>query len=102
MSTIAHQHIIARLNRRAEVERENRMMDEIAHYAAPLFYAVMACAAAAVLWHITADYRINAIEKQRENEIISAKLAACTAGKAVLMESGVWITCKIKQYEVRK
>lgn len=98
-----HQHIVTSLNRRAEVASENRIMEEIGRHAAPLFYAVMICAASAILWSITADYRINASEKQRENEIISAKLAACANGETVLLEPGHWLSCnKAKHMVVRK
>lgn len=52
-----NQHIANRINRRAEVERENARMDEIERRATPLFYAVFGIAAAVMLWTLTADYR---------------------------------------------
>ncbi len=99
--TLTYQHIAVKQNRRAAVELEQQCMDLLSKQAAPFFVIVMLAAAATVLWYITADYRINAAEKQRENEIISAKLAACANGHAVKL-GDAWLTCKVKRYEVKK
>ena len=57
MTTLAHQPIANKLNRRAQTARENQRMDEIERHATPLFYAVIGIAAAVVLWIATEDYR---------------------------------------------
>lgn len=47
--TLTHQPIANKLNRRAEVDRENASMDEIERRATPLFYAMMLIAAVVML-----------------------------------------------------
>jgi len=84
MTTLAHQHIANRLNRRAEIARENQRMDEIEKHATPLFYAVIGVAAAVVLWMVTADYRdvaqhrmdtFVAVESARKESALMARCA---------------------------
>ena len=99
MTTLTHQHIATRLNRRAQAERDNHIMDEIEHRAKPLFYAVFAASAVTVLWVATAEYRdvaqhhIATAKMQVENQIISSKLAAC-ANSGVVPFNGALLQCK--------
>lgn len=100
-----YQHIVHRLNRRAEIERENQRIDEIERAATPFFYAVMICAAAAVLWSLTADYRdviqhrLNTLADRQQYERISATLAQCANG-AVVAFDGNMMTCRIRKLDL--
>ncbi len=99
MTDLTHQHICDKLNRRAARERDNAHMDEIEHRALPLLYAVMAAALVTVLWIATADYRdvaahhVETAKMRIENQIISAKLAAC-ANNGVVPFNGAMLQCK--------
>ena len=83
MTTLAHQHIVNKLNRRAEVERENARMDDIERRATPLFYTVMTAAAAVMLWTLTAGYRdviqhrLDTMADRQQYDRISATLSRC-------------------------
>jgi len=52
--TLTNQHIVRKLNLRAQSARENQHIDEIERHATPLFYAVFGAAMAVILWY---DYR---------------------------------------------
>jgi len=107
MTTLAHQRIVHRLNRRAEIERENQHMDEIERHATPLFYAVMAIAAAVLLWALTADYRdviqhkIDTMADRQQTERISYTLARCANGDPVQFDGKI-MTCRMKALVVLK
>jgi|SRR3990167_4514006 len=94
-----NQHIVHKLNRRAEIARENKRMDEIERHATPLFYAVIGIAAAVVLWMVTADYRdvaqhrmdtFVAVESARQE---SALMARC-ANEEIVPFDDVMLQCK--------
>lgn len=93
--SLAHQHIVHKLNRRAEVERENARMDEIERHATPLFYAVMAVAAAVLLWTLTADYRdvlqhkLDTMADRQQYDRISARLASCANSGTTTFDGAV-------------
>lgn len=103
--TFAHQHIASRINRAAEIERENARMAEIERAATPLFYAVFGIAAAVLVWLVTADYRdvlqhkLDTLADRQQSELISAMLASCANGDAVPFDDG-FLTCKIKRFQV--
>lgn len=105
MRTLAHQRLAHALNRRAEVERENARMDEIERHATPLFYAVMAVAAAVMLWTLTADYRdvlhhkLDTMADRQQYDRISETLVQCAKG-AVVSFDGALMTCKVKPLEL--
>lgn len=99
MRTLAHQRLAHALNRRAEVACENARMDEIERHATPLFYAVMAVAAAVLLWTLSADYRdvlqhkLDTMADRQQYERISARLAAC-ANSGTTTFNGSVLQCK--------
>ncbi len=105
--SLAHQHIVHKLNRRAEVERENARMDEIERRATPLFYAVMAVAAAVMLWTLTAGYRdviqhrLDTMADRQQYDRISATLSRCANGAVVSFDAQL-MTCKFKKRELVK
>jgi cell division protein FtsB len=105
--SLAHQHIIHKLNRRAEVERENARMDDIERRATPLFYAVMAVAVAVMLWTLTAGYRdviqhrLDTMADRQQYDRISATLSRCANGAVVSFDAQL-MTCKIKKMELVK
>lgn len=105
--TFSHQHIVRKLNSRAEIELENVRMDEIERAATPLFYAVMAVAAAVMLWTLTAGYRdvlqhrLDTIADRQQSERISATLAQCANGAVVSFDAKL-MTCKFKKLELLK
>lgn len=105
--TLANQHIAHKLNRRAEVERENARMDDIERRATPLFYAVMAVAAAVMLWTLTAGYRdviqhrLDTMADRQQYDRISATLSRCANG-AVVSFDGNFMVCKLKKIELIK
>lgn len=105
--TLDHQHIVHKLNRRAEVERENARMDDIERRATPLFYAVMAVAAAVMLWTLTAGYRdviqhrLDTMADRQQYDRISATLANCSNGAVVTFDHKL-MTCKFKKRELVK
>lgn len=107
MTDIAHQHIVHRLNRRAETERQNQHMDEMERHAMPLMYAVFAAALVTVLWISTEDYRdvaAHRLETWRirvENDIISEKLARCANDGDVPFNGGM-LTCKFRTNKLVK
>jgi cell division protein FtsB len=107
MTTLAHQHIVHKLNRRAEVERENARMDDIERRAAPLFYAVFGIAAAVMLWTLTAGYRdviqhrLDTMADRQQYDRISATLSRCANGAVVSFDDGL-MTCRIKRLVVMK
>lgn len=102
-----HQHIAHTVNRRAESERENARMDEIERRATPLFYAVMAVAAAVLLWTLTAGYRdviqhrLDTMADRQQSERISATLAECANGAVVTFDSRLMV-CKFRKSELLK
>ena len=104
---LAHQHIVRKLNSRAEVERENQRMAEIEKHATPLFYIVFGAAIAAILWTATADYRdviqhkLDTMADRQQAERISATLASCANGSVVSFDDGL-MTCRIKRLVVVK
>jgi hypothetical protein len=107
--SLSHQYIVYKLNRRAEVERENARMDELEKAATPFFYAVFIVVALVTLWVATSEYRdvaqvkIDTLATKQENENMSAKLAACANGEAVLLYPGHWMPCNgVKRMEVKK
>lgn len=95
MNALAHQHIVHKLNRRDEVERDNARMDEIERHAAPLFYIVMICAAAVVLWTLTAGYRdviqhkLDTMADRQQYERISARMASCANSGTTTFDGAV-------------
>lgn len=105
--SLAHQHIVHKLNRRAEVERENARMDEIERRATPLFYAVFGIAAAALLWALTADYRdvlqhkLDTMADRQQYDRISATLSRCANGAVVTFDAKL-MACKFKKRELLK
>ena len=107
MTTLAHQHIVNKLNRRAEVERENARMDDIERRATPLFYTVMTAAAAVMLWTFTAGYRdviqhrLDTMADRQQYDRISATLSRCANGAVVSFDAQL-MTCKFKKSELVK
>lgn len=107
MTTLAHQHIVHKLNRRAEVERENARMDDIERRATPLFYAVFGIAAAVMLWTLTAGYRdviqhrLDTMADRQQYDRISATLSRCANGAVVTFDAKL-MTCKFKKLELLK
>lgn len=105
MSALTHQHIVHRINFRAEIERDNAQMDEIERAAAPLFYAVFSIAAAVMLWILTSDYRdvlqhrLDTMADRQQYERISATLAGCANGGLVTFDDGL-MTCKFKKLDL--
>jgi len=105
--SLAHQHIVNKLNRRAEVERENQCVDELERRATPLFYTVMTVAAAVMLWTLTAGYRdviqhrLDTMADRQQYDRISATLASCANGSVVSFDDGL-MTCRIKKLVVMK
>lgn len=103
--SLAHQHIVARINRIAEIERENQIMAEIERRATPLFYAVMAVVSIVALWIATAGYRdviqhkLDTMAERQQAERISQTLASCANG-AVVSFDGALMTCKVKPLEL--
>lgn len=99
MNALTHQQLAHKLNRRAETERENARMDEIERAATPLFYVVMICAAAVMLWTLTAGYRdvlqhrLNTMADRQQYERISATLSRCANGDVVSFD-GVVLQCE--------
>lgn len=99
MSTLAHQHIVHRLNSRAEVERDNARMAELERRATPLFYTIFGIAAAVVLWMLTAGYRdviqhrLDTMADRQQYERISATLASC-ANSGVAPFDGAVLRCE--------
>lgn len=98
MTTLAHQHIANRLNRRAEIARENQRMVEIERHATPLFYVVMAAAAAVMLWTLTAGYRdviqhrLDTMADRQQYDRISATMAKCANGGVITFD-GLLLQC---------
>lgn len=105
--SLANQHIVNRLNHRAEVECENARMDEIECRATPLFYAVFGIAAAVILWALTAGYRdviqhrMDTMADRQQYDRISKVLALCANGQAVSFDGGL-LVCKLKKKELLK
>lgn len=105
MTALTHQPITRRINRRAELDRENARMDEIERYAAPLFYAVMICAAAVVLWILTSGYRdvwqhrLDTMADRQQYDRISETLVRCAKGEIVKLD-GDYMTCNVKPLEL--
>ncbi|OFZ67945.1 MAG: hypothetical protein A2V79_05500 [Betaproteobacteria bacterium RBG_16_56_24] len=105
--SMAHQHIVRKLNRRAEVERENQRMAEIEKHATPLFYVVFGAAIAVILWTATADYRdvwqhkLDTMADRKQYERVNATLASCANGAVVSFDDGL-MTCRIKRLVVMK
>lgn len=102
---LTNQHIAHRLNRRAEIERENLRMNELERRATPLFYAVFCAAAAVLLWLVTEDYRdvakhrLDTMADKQQYDRISDTLARCANGSVVSFD-GAPLTCKHKKLEL--
>lgn len=98
MTDLAHTPIARRINRRAEIQEMSRLI-------MPLLYAVAAVVAVSLLWIATEGYRdvaAHRLETQRirmENEIISAKLAAC-ANEGTVQFNGGTLACKFKRIDL--
>src|SRR3990167_8794440 len=93
-----NQPIVRKLNRRAEIARENQRMDEIERHATPLFYAVFGAALAIILWHVTEDYRnvaqhrIDTLGAMQSAAHESALMARC-ANEEVVPFDDVMLQC---------
>ena|SRR3989304_1961469 len=79
-----HQPIVHKLNRRAEIARENYNMEELELHARPLFWPIFGAAAAVVVWIATEDYRdvaqhrmdtFVAIESAKQESALMARCA---------------------------
>src|SRR3989304_3150724 len=97
-----HQHIVHKLNRRADIARENQCMEELELHARPLFWAVFIAAAAVVLWIATEDYRdvaqhrYDTMTVHVENDRISALLALCANQQVVPFDGGLLQCSRLK------
>lgn len=97
--TLAHQHIVAALNRRMELERERQRIAEIERHATPLFYIVLAASTAIALWVATAGYRdvlqhkLDTMAERQQYERISATMAKCANGGTAAFDGAV-LQCK--------
>ena|SRR3990167_5049148 len=97
--TSSYQHIANKLNRRAEIIRDNQHMDEIERHATPLFYAVFGAAMAIILWHVTEDYRdvmqhrLDTLGAMQSSAQESALLARC-ANEEIVPFDDVMLQCK--------
>ena len=93
-----NQHIVRKLNRRAEVERENQRMAEIEKHATPLFYIVFGAAIAVILWTATANYRdvwqhkLDTMADKQQYDCISATMAKCANGGVITFD-GLLLQC---------
>lgn len=92
--SLAHQNIVHKLNRCAEVERENQRMDEIERRATPLFYAVMLAAVGMVGGILIDEY---AAAKHAGSEKTASAFAQCLNGKSVAIDGSI-LRCEVKQY----
>lgn len=95
MTHLAHNHIAQRINRRAEMQEMSRLI-------MPLLYAITIIIAVSLLWIATADYRDVAAHRMEtwrirvENDIISAKMAAC-ANEGLVPFNGGTLVCEFKK-----
>lgn len=102
MTTPDHQHIVNRLNRRADIARKNQHMEELELHARPLFWAIFIAAAAVVVWIATENYRdvaqhrYDTMTVHVENDRISALLALCANQQVVPFDGGLLQCGRIK------
>ena len=87
MTTLAHQHIANRLNRHAEIARENQHMEEMELHARRLFWAIFGAAAAVVLWIATEDYR----------DVAQYRLDTFVAVESAKQESALMARCAMQE-----
>jgi hypothetical protein len=88
---VNHQHIVHKLNRRAEVERENARLDDIERRATPLFYVVMLAAVGMVGGSLIDEY---AESKHAGSVKTASTFAQCLNGKSVARRLNSALRCQ--------
>ena len=100
--SLAYDHIVAKQNKRAAIERDNQHMDEMEREAAPMMIAVAVLIVVVATWFGTSDYR-DAYVANNHNNRLSSIVAECANGGAVLFAPGHWLICdKAKNLEIIK
>lgn len=106
MTDLAHTHIAHKLNRRAEIERQNKHMDELKRHAAPLFWLAFLMAVAIalsvaenafgddILYY--ADIAVRTIDIATQDDA----LVQCMNGQAFSLGSDGILRCQIIKYEL--
>lgn len=92
--SIVHQHLAHAINRRLAAERENASMEEVAHHATPLFYAVMLAAVGVIGGCLIDEY---AATKHAGSVKTASTFAQCLNGKSVAIDGSI-LRCEVKQY----
>ena len=96
MTTLSHQHIVHKLNRSAEVERENARMDEIERASAPLMFAVAAVFLALMLAALTEDF-LEMYHAKEDARVTSEAMIDCAKGRVIGFGDSAVMTCQVRE-----
>lgn len=87
-------HIVAKVNRKAQTERENIAIDEMEKQAAPFFYLVLGCALLVIVGNMMDEYA----DSKHAGSIQTEKVMAdCMNGKAIQADGSI-LRCEVVNY----
>ena len=90
---LTYQHIVHRINERNRSAKDRLIVEEIEHYAKPLFYLVSIFVSAFFLWIATADYRdvwqlkTNTLHDKLHYKHISKLMSRCANEEVVAFDN---------------
>lgn len=106
MTDLAHTHIAHRLNRRAEIERQNKHLEELKRHAAPLFWLAFLMAVA-IIFGVAENafgrdilYYADIAERAIDIAAQDDALVQCMNGQAFSLGAEGILRCQIIKYEL--